>query len=341
QPDLLVVLLKSGFAHWASLSDGKTGKLFEVEVTTASEQGLLGLVFHPRYLENGKLYLNYTTVKDGTDVSRIEEWTVAPGSDLRAVTPKPARVLLEVEQPYQNHNGGHLLFGPDGYLYIGLGDGGFAGDPQGNGQRLETLLGKMLRIDVDQPTGGRPYGIPADNPFVGRADVRAEIFAYGLRNPWRYSFDPKGRLVVADVGQDAWEELSFAAVGDNLGWNVREGRHCFSPSSGCKKGGLVDPFYEYPHEDGQSVIGGQVYTGTRIPMLTGKYVFGDFVSGRLWALELPADADAPHPGPLPSGEGVLALGKWPILPTHFARDEEGTLYVADFYTGSVYRIDAK
>ncbi|MBI3184895.1 MAG: PQQ-dependent sugar dehydrogenase, partial [Myxococcales bacterium] len=319
QSDSFVALEKGGSAHWYSIGERRGRRLFHLEVTTESEQGLLGIAFHPRYRENGRLFFHYTLFAGGRDLSRVEEWSLPPGSDLRLAAPAPVRTILEVEQPYPNHNGGHLLFGPDGLLYLGYGDGGFAGDPHGNGQDLGTLLGKMLRIDVDRVEGDRPYAVPADNPFVGKSRARPEIFAFGLRNPWRYSFAPDGRLVAGDVGQDKWEEITYVGRGDDLGWDIREGRHCFEPPRGCQTEGLVDPFYEYGHDEGLSVIGGMVYAGKRVPALSGKYVFGDFVSGRLWALELPPPAEKP---PLVE---AATLGKWPILPTSFAVDEAGEL----------------
>lgn len=328
EKDTALVLQKTGALKWFDPATGDGGDLVTVNVNTASEQGLLGLAFHPRFVENRRFFLNYTTEKDGKDVSRVEEWSAGP-APVRSAKVKPVRVVLEVEQPYANHNGGHLTFGPDGKLYVGFGDGGFKNDPHKAGQDLSTWLGKMLRLDVDAlEAGGSP--VPADNPFVSKTGARPEIWAYGLRNPWRYAFAPDGRLVVADVGQDAWEEVGFAAKGDNLGWNAREGRHCFEPKEGCATTGLRDPFFEYGHDEGQSVTGGVVVTGARVPALTGKYVFGDFILGKLWALTLPADGDGALVQP-------ASLGKWPVLPVSFALDGEGDLYVLDF-AGAVLRV---
>ena len=221
--------------------------------TGGSEQGLLGLAFHPAYRENGRFFVNYT---NGQGNTVIAEYGASPGDPNRA-RPEAVRVVLTYEQPFRNHNGGMLAFGPDGYLYIGAGDGGSGGDPQGNGQRLSTLLGKMLRIDVDS---GDPYSIPSDNPFVNDASARPEIWAYGLRNPWRYSFDREtGDLYIADVGQNRIEEVSFqpasSSGGENYGWNVTEGSTCFSPSTGCDDSGFVLPVAEYDHRDGCSITG--------------------------------------------------------------------------------------
>ncbi len=334
QPDVFVALEKGGTAYWHSLSSGQRGELFQIDVLTVSEEGLLGIAFHPRYRENGRFFIHYVAEDEkGRHMSRVDEYTVPAGADLTKAKKSFAKRIFQVEQPYPNHNGGHLAFGPDGFLYIGYGDGGFANDPHGHGQNLSTYLGAMLRIDVDRSSDGRPYAIPPDNPFAGRPDALPEIFAYGLRNPWRYAFDPKGRLVAGDVGQDRYEEITYVGRGDNLGWNVREARHCFEPEQGCRTEGLVDPFYEYGREEGQSVTGGVVYTGTRLPALKGKYVFGDFVTGRLWALDLP------EPSPKPPLVEAYALGKWPILPTSFARDEQGEVYVCDFNDGKVFRLD--
>lgn len=327
---LAVVLEKSGTAKWVWLPDGSSGDLFKVEVLTESEEGLLGLAFHPRFSENGRFFVSYVAAVGGDDTSVVEEWRVPPGADLRSAKPAAQRRLMLVKQPYQNHDAGQLAFGPDGFLYIGWGDGGYADDPHGHGQNPSTLLGEMLRIDVDREEGGKPYGIPADNPFVGKPGFQPEIFARGLRNPWRYCFDPKGRLIVADVGQYKWEEIDIVVRGANYGWNVREGRHCFNPEHNCRTEGLTDPIYEYPRDDGGSITGGYVYEGKSVPALVGKYLFADFVSGRVWAIDLPGahDGDA---GP------AWALGKWSLLPATFGKAADGEVYLADFGEGVLYR----
>jgi glucose/arabinose dehydrogenase len=263
--------------------------------------------------------------------TRVSEWFVPP-SRVGSETAKERRVILEVSQPYSNHNGGGLAFGPDGMLYIGLGDGGSAGDPEGNGQKLGALLGKMLRIDVTRKDAGREYAVPKDNPFVATPGARPEIFAYGLRNPWRYAFDPKGRLVAGDVGQDRWEEVTLVERGKNLGWNTREGAHCFSPQEGCRTAGLVDPLFEYDRSLGLSVTAGHVYTGKRIPSLAGRFVFGDFGTGRLWALALPEGTKPVH---------VTFLGRFSYAFSTFGRDASGELYAADFGPGAIYRLVAR
>jgi len=331
----MVVLEKGGTARWVDLDSGRSEAWLSLPVVTVSEQGLLGLAFHPEFQSNGRFFLNYTAEESGSDHSFVAEWRVKPGVDLRRSAPTAHRVLMQVSQPYHNHNGGQLAFGPDGHLYIGWGDGGYADDPKGNGQNPATLLGAMLRIDVDHSPDGAAYSAPADNPFVGDPRSRPEIWAIGLRNPWRYSFSPDGRLIVADVGQDTVEEITIVAAGENHGWNIREGRRCFSPSSGCQTEGLVAPIYEYERADGMSVTGGYVYTGARIPALEGLYVFGDFITGAMWAIPLPASTDPPPPMPEAS-----ALGRWPILISSFGQDEAGELYVAGFGKGVVYRLDA-
>ncbi|MCA9641968.1 MAG: PQQ-dependent sugar dehydrogenase, partial [Myxococcales bacterium] len=246
------------------------------------------------------------------------------------------RVLLDFEQPYENHDGGQLAFGPDGYLYVATGDGGFKNDPHGNGQSLKTLLGKLLRIDVDHKDEGKEYAVPKDNPFLSQSDARPEIWAYGLRNPWRFSFDPQGRALVADVGQNTWEEVDYVRAGDNLGWNTREGRHCFASDDDCTTAGLVDPITEYNHELGKSITGGFVYHGQKLPELAGHYVFGDFVDGRVWSVALPKELDPGEPM-LP----LQSLGQWPYLISTFGQDAKGEIYLADYSRGDIYRFEAK
>jgi glucose/arabinose dehydrogenase len=331
---LAIVLSKTGDARWLDVATGKHTLAFHIDVVTASEEGLLGLAFHPRFRENGRFYVNYVAGVKGRDISHVAEWTSPNPSDPRAAAPRPGRVLMTVFQPYANHDAGQLAFGPDGFLYVGWGDGGYADDPHDNGQNPRAMLGKMLRIDVDRADDGRPYAIPPDNPFVGRPDFLPEIFAYGLRNPWRYSFDPKGRLVVADVGQNTWEELHIVRAGDNLGWNIKEGFACFRKNrEGCERKDLVDPVLAYGRELGGSITGGYVYLGKRVPTLSGLYVFGDFTSGRLFAAPLPDDRT--------QRVALKKLGQWPILPASFGRDADGELYVASLDRGEIYRIDAK
>ncbi len=320
---LLLVCEKRGDLRWFELGTEASGLSARVQVKTKSEEGLLGLAFHPRFEDNGLFYLNYVEEGPRGDTTVIEEW-VAAARDLRGQVQANRRVL-EVVQPYANHDAGQLQFGPDGMLYVGLGDGGFRNDPKGNGQETGTWLGSMLRLDVD---GGEPYAVPPDNPFVGREGFQPEIWAYGLRNPWRYSFAPDGRLIVADVGQDQWEEVDVVSAGDNLGWNTREASHCFPPGVACSAEGMVDPIWEYGRDEGQSVTGGYVYTGSAIPDLAGLFVLADFISGRIWALDLPQSGPA----------SPRSLGRWPVLVSTFGRDPTGELYLADYGSGTVYRL---
>jgi glucose/arabinose dehydrogenase len=320
------VVTLPGYAERRQVDADKAPVLFRVAVKTSSELGLLGLAFSPKFRENGRFYLNYNPA-EGASRTRLAEWRVDPAR-LGSEPAREERIVFEVAQPYPNHNGGGLAFGPDGFLYVGMGDGGYRGDPHGHGQNLGTLLGAMLRIDVDKRDPGKGYAVPKDNPFAERVGARPEIWAYGLRNPWRFSFDPKGRLVAADVGQDLWEEVSLVPRGGNLGWNVREAAHCYAPSEGCKTENLVEPVFEYDHSLGVSITGGFVYTGKTIPSLAGRYVFGDFASGRVWSLSLPE-----KPGSVPAE----MLGRFPHAISTFARDEKGELYLADFTGGRILR----
>ncbi|MED5372991.1 MAG: PQQ-dependent sugar dehydrogenase [Myxococcota bacterium] len=320
------VLQKTGELLWADLETGATHTLLELEVVTDSEQGLLGIAVTPDFTQSRRVILDYV-VRNGGDFTVIREFTLEGPPDSGRLV--PGEILLSVPQPYQNHNAGQMHFGPDGMLYISMGDGGFRFDPQGNGQKLESLLGTLLRVDVSTPG---TLTVPSDNPFVGRAGAREEIWAYGLRNPWRFSFDPQGRVVLADVGQDLWEEIDLVQAGDNLGWDLMEATHCVE--SGCTAPpGHVPPVYEYGHDEGQSITGGYVYTGDRVPELRGLYVFGDFVRGRIWALELPQDRTQPVQEP-------KALGRWPVLLSSFGVDGAGDLYVLDYGQGRVLRVDA-
>ena len=251
--------------------------------TRNNEEGLLGLAFDPEYSSNGYLYVYYSA--NGPRRSVLSRFT-ANQDDPNASDPQSELVILEIEEPFGNHNGGQIAFGPDGYLYVGVGDGGSRGDPNGNGQNRGILLGSLLRIDVVSLSPAGDYTVPPDNPFAGVAGARDEIWAYGLRNPWRFSFDgDTGGLWLADVGQNRWEEIDLVERGLNYGWNIMEGRHCFSPSVGCDEAGLELPVWEYSLSSGNcSAIGGYVYRGTELPSLLGAYVYGDFCSGRIWGL---------------------------------------------------------
>lgn len=333
-PWIMVVLCKGGDIHLLEMTpEGFAGKRklwLHFPVLTASEEGLLGLTFHPRFPQDPRLFLNLVTEVSGEDTSQILELTLDSG-DLFSARIVAQRILLEVVQPYPNHNAGQLAFGPDGYLYIGWGDGGWRGDPHNNAQNPQTFLGKMLRLDVDRSSEGRPYAIPPDNPFVEDRRYLPEIFALGFRNPWRYSFDRRGRLIVADVGQDAWEEIDVVEQGKNYGWKIQEGYHCFSPKKNCPSQGLIPPIYEYGHDEGQSITGGYVYYGEMIKELQGLYVFGDFVQGKIWAIPIPEDFSMPV-------TEVYALGKWPVLISTFGQDPRGEIYLGDYASGKVYRL---
>lgn len=286
-----------------------------------NEQGLLGLAFHPAYAENGFFYVNYTDQNGDTVIARF---SVTP-EDMNRANAQSEKLLLKVDQPYANHNGGAVVFGPDGYLYLGLGDGGSGGDPQGNAQSLRTHLGKILRLDVD---GGDPYAIPAGN-MTGEA--LPEIWAYGLRNPWRFSFDRhNGDLYIADVGQNAWEEVNFLAAGSpagaNFGWDYREGLHPYEGQAPASLS-LIEPVAEYDHFQGCSVTGGYVYRGERLPAWNGVYLYGDYCSGLIWGL-------------LRDQDGVWQtriLFETDANISSFGEDAQGELYLVDLQ-GGVYQL---
>ena len=260
------------------------------KVGSGGERGLLGLAFHPNFATNRFFYVNYTDLSGDT---RVERYTV-PAATPNVADPASAKLIITIDQPFANHNGGQLQFGPDGKLYIGMGDGGSGGDPQNHGQDRTTLLGDLLRIDVD---AGDPYGIPADNPYATSTQFRREIWAYGLRNPWRFSFDrASGVLFVADVGQNEFEEInavSATQAGINYGWRLMEAAHCFNPSN-CNTNGLQLPVHEYSHNDGCSVTGGYVYRGTAIPGIVGHYFYSDFCSGFLKSFRVVNGAATDH-----------------------------------------------
>jgi glucose/arabinose dehydrogenase len=298
-------------------------------ISAGGERGLLGLAFHPRYAENGRFYVNYT---DRSGDTHISEFRVS-STDRDQADPGSERQLLFVRQPFPNHNGGGLAFGNDGRLYIGLGDGGSGGDPQGNGQNLGTHLGKMLRIDVD---GGQPYAIPSDNPFRSRTGALPEIWAFGLRNPFRFSFDRStGDLYIGDVGQNAVEEIDVGLAsrggGENYGWNITEGSRCYQPASGCSRNGITPPVLEYSHSEGCSVIGGIVYRGCRLPGYQGAYFYADYCSGLLRSFRL-QNGQA-----VDSRDWRAQLGRGLNDITSFGVDTDGEVYIVD-QDGEIYRI---
>jgi glucose/arabinose dehydrogenase len=318
------------------LKNGKVAPVpfldLSASVSRGGEQGLLGVAFHPNYRSNGKLYVSYTDL-NGNSV--IREYRVSTASADR-VDGSSGRTILRLRQPYANHNGGNIAFGPDGDLYIGFGDGGSAGDPGNRAQNLGVLFGKLLRIDVNRRTGTLPYGIPSDNPFVGRSGLD-QIWAYGLRNPWRWSFDrATGDLWIGDVGQDAWEEVDRALAshdrnagrGLNFGWKGMEASHCYSPSTGCSRTGTTLPLTEYGHINGRcSITGGYLYRGSAYPDLVGAYLFADYCSGEIWYVDRGAARGATP---------IRALTTTALI-TSFGQDEAGELYLTDG-NGTVYRL---
>src|SRR5579863_2196650 len=282
-------------------SDGTNSKVFltiangELYDESENEKGLLGFTFHPKFKDNGKIYVYYTLpTPDGHIATCTSEYTVSK-QDPDVADPASERRLLIIQRPRWNHEGGCLAFGPDGYLYISTGDGGYQRDPFTNGQNLNVMLGKMLRIDVDKVSPGKQYSIPADNPFVNNPNAKPEIWVWGLRNPWRFSFDQQtGQLWEGDVGEDNWEEVNLLTKGGNYGWSVREGAHDFREEEG-HPGPFIDPVMEYAHtmtlakegkfpdhSTGACIIGGYVYRGKKYPSLNGVYIYGDYIAGTIW-----------------------------------------------------------
>ena len=353
ETDRLFVLNQKGRIH--IITNGETLKTPFLDIsdrvhgslTPGSEEGLLGLAFHPDYKTNGYFYLNYVNKNDSSIVSRF------------SVTDNPniadegtEKMILGIPQPFGNHNGGHLAFGPkDGMLYIGFGDGGKWGDPYNNSQDLKTLLGAILRINVDK---GDPYTIPPDNPFFNDIGKRSEIFCYGLRNPWRFSFDREtSDLFIGDVGQNLWEEINWLtwdeSLGANFGWRTMEGNHCYDPEEFCDTTGLIMPVFEYPNNasymkiligmdereaTGCSVTGGYVYRGNNNPDLWGTYIFGDYCTGRIWSFKLKNGKPTKFKNLRP--ELKKHSRDVPLFISSFGEDSSGELYVVD-YLGAVYK----
>ncbi|WP_239616102.1 PQQ-dependent sugar dehydrogenase [Cohnella mopanensis] len=282
-----------------------TDRVYDAE----GEQGLLGLAFHPSH--PNQAYVNYTT-ETHTVIARYE----VSAEDEHLLDPASEQILLTFEQPFPNHNGGQLSFGPDGYLYIATGDGGSGGDPLNNSQNLNSLLGKILRIDVDRAAANLAYAIPQDNPFIGRG--MPEIYAYGLRNPWRFSFDETtGQLWAADVGQNRYEEINLIEKGKNYGWRIQEGTECYNPESGCEQDGLEQPLFTYDHEQGVSITGGYVYRGNRLTQLKGTYMYADYGTGLMWGLRLQSNGTIDNRMLLESDMNI----------TSFGEDGAGELYI--------------
>jgi glucose/arabinose dehydrogenase len=351
-PAVALEEVASGFdlpVHVTHAGDG-TGRLFVVEqrgtirlivdgerlgtpfldirdrVTFGGERGLLSVAFPPGFKDVGHFYVNYTATVDSQLMTRISRFQV--GSSPNQADPESEQIVLTVDQFAGNHNGGQIAFGPDGYLYIGMGDGGGSGDPQNHGQRPETLLGAMLRIDVESDSP-LTYTIPVDNPFMADP-AAAEVWSYGLRNPWRFSFDRQtGDLYIADVGQGAWEEINYQPAssqgGDNYGWNIMEGNHCYNAAT-CDQTELTLPIWVYGRSEGQSVTGGFVYRGSAQPSLQGIYLYGDYLSGRLWGLQQVRS----------EWQNQLLLETNKTI-SSFGEDESGELYLVD-YSGAIYKV---
>jgi len=295
-------------------------------LVSQGELGLLGLAFHPNYSSNGLFYIAYTPSSDLAVVSSFQ----VSGADADVADSSTETILLRIPQPFSNHNGGQLAFGADGYLYIASGDGGSGGDPQGNAQNLTNLLGKILRIDVDRTENGLEYAIPPDNPFLSSSAARHEIYAYGLRNPWRFSFDVQTNVIWAgDVGQSAIEEIDIIENGANYGWNTFEGTQCFN-SNTCDTDGFVAPVFEYDQTMGdRSITGGYVYRGQTISALLGLYIYGDFASGRIWGLSTNLGGNLTNQLLISSGLPISSFGT----------DADNELYICAF-DGVIYKFVA-
>lgn len=318
------------FQNYYTVSEFDVFLDITAKVDWGGEKGLLGLAFHPNYKENGYFFVNYTAPSQlRTVVSRFKVSQANPN----IADPQSEEIIFTTPQPFSNHNGGKIVFGPDGYLYIALGDGGSGGDPQNNAQNLGSPLGKILRIDVDKQANGKKYSIPDDNPFVNNDEgYLEEIFAYGLRNPWRFTFDLQtGWLWAADVGQNDWEEINIVNKGGNYGWRFMEGTHCYNPQQNCDDGTLEHPIWEYPHNNsgGWSITGGEVYRVDESSELYGKYIYADFVSGNIWSLQYDG-INSPVNKFLHSQPGIGISG--------FGKDEIGNIYLCDL-NGTIYRFE--
>lgn len=335
-PDVWYVAEQKGRILRITVDNRRTRRALFLDISDRvdsgpNEAGLLGFAFHPNYAANGEVFVSYT--RDGDPlVSHVSRFKVS--GDGTRLAGDAEQVVLTVAQPYGNHNGGNIVFDSNGYLLIGLGDGGSGGDPHGHGQNRQTLLGALLRINVDK---GSPYSIPDDNPWARASGAgRPEIYAIGLRNPWRFSIDRQtGELWLADVGQNRWEEINIIKPGGNYGWNKREGKHCYTADT-CLAKGLIEPVAEYSHEFGCSITGGYVYRGQRNPGLHGVYIYGDFCSGLIWGL---------YPNDKPNGKlngkdnyRSKLLIKSGLNISSFAEDNAGELFVIDHSQGAIFRL---
>lgn len=326
-----IFIVEQGGKIWAVKPEESSDKSLFLDISDrisdGQEQGLLGLAFHPNFKQNGFFYVNYT--EKGSASTVIARFTANQGLNTAEATTEQR--LLTVEQPYPNHKGGALAFGNDGMLYFGLGDGGSAGDPLGNGQNRSTLLGDVMRIDVDNTSGSNNYAIPSDNPYVGNTQgFREEIFAYGFRNPFKLSFDKNtGKLWVGDVGQDSVEEIDIVESAGNYGWNITEGNQCYPPNKNCDKSGLKTPIDVLEREEAHSIIGGYVYRGSKVPKLLGKYIFADFVFGDVWKLAFDS-----------SPAKRERIFETDMLISSLGVDEQSELYLLSFLDGKIYRFES-
>ena len=333
----MYVVEKDGVVYKVSNESSATEKAKVMDITDRvvvknSEEGLLSLTFHPNFKDNNLLYVWYTANNPDSRKNNMLLSSFKVTED-GVVDKTSETIIMTVKQPWGNHNGGTVLFGPDGKLYLSIGDGGSGGDPHGNGQNKNTLLGTVIRIDVDHTSGGKAYSIPSDNPFVGEKNTREEIWAYGLRNVWRMSFDKEtGKLWAGDVGQHDWEEIDIVESGGNYGWKIREGAHEFEGKSTVPPG-LVDPVYEYGRREGGSITGGYVYRGSELKESVGLYFFNDYMSGRTWSLNINGDTASVKRIALDTPLAVSSFGETPM----------GELLVCGFKSaygrkGKIYRL---
>lgn len=323
-PEQLVVTSKWGAVHRIDLTTELRAQWIWLDVHDGLECGVLGVAFHPDFARNGRLFVNHCpAAREGQGLRTVvTEFRTDPAT---LTLPERVADVWSTDQPAGTHNGGQIRFGPDGHLYVALGDGAAGGDPEGSGQDVGSPLGALLRLDVSTPGEARPA---ADNPFVDDPAAHPAVFATGLRNPWRFAFTPDGRLVVGDVGQSRFEEIDVVRAGDNLGWSRVEGRACFEPAEVCDLDAFVPPLHVYGRDEGASVTGGVVWTGDG--PLGGRYLFGDFATGRLWAMDLP---DGRRPV-----DAVFALGQFAVNPSSFTVGPDGDVWLADFRSERVYRI---
>lgn len=319
----LLIAQKNGLLVKGDLASKTVTPIHDFDVRSSSELGLLGIALHPKFADNGFVFFNYNP-KSGDTRTRISRFTLSEkDGQFRLMDEK---VLLEIAQPYRNHNAGQLAFGPEGYLYIGTGDGGSRNDPKGHGQDKHSLLGNILRIDVDS-SANQPYLVPSDNPFVGEEGTRPEIWAYGLRNPWRFTFQGT-YLIVADVGQNEFEEVNLVTKGGNYGWKIMEGHVCFKHGEpNCNKTAYQAPMITYGRDQGVSITGGKVYTSGRLPKLINRYLYADFITGKIWSASFPSFTD-----------NRLELDSKLNIST-FGKDYKGEVYLTDFGDGVLYRVD--